>query len=334
MATSFDLPGMILVTGSGPGTGKSSLSDALFRQLQLTGKPVQWIYESDLFRVQALKYFDTEVQQYDTAAFDSLLAGIEEVAALCRDSGETWIIDSLVPGYFGFFWLLGRYPLQEIEAMGRRLWQLLEPSHPLIVYLQADAASAYERATAGRGDAWGERIARLVQSWPLPHYPLGPLCSRDDVIGFLDWADRESRRLLAGWPGEILVVNTTAMPLEGSLRTVLSHLQLPLRSAQSPVGSGDLDRYTGRYLSVVEDDSPPEIEVSLAADGLWADFHWPSSHRLVPEGGTRFSLEATTSQLVFDVSPEEHIRGLSVRFGWRDDASHRYRKIDDGSRPR
>lgn len=193
---------MILVTGSGPGTGKSSMSDALFRQLRLAGKSVQWIYGSDLWRVDALRRFDTEVQQYDTAAFDSLLAGVEEVVTLWRESGETWIIDSLVPGYFGFFWLLGRYPLQEIEAMGCRLWQLLEPSHPLIVYLQADAASAYERAIADRGDAWGERIARLMQSWPLPHYPPGPLCSRDDVIGFLDWADRESLRLLAGWPGE------------------------------------------------------------------------------------------------------------------------------------
>lgn len=334
MATPFDLPGMILVTGSGPGTGKSSMSDALFRQLRLAGKPVQWIYESDLFRVQALNHFDTEVQEYDTAAFDSLLAGVQEVGALCRASGETWIIDSIVPGYFGFFWLLGRYPLQDIEAMGRRLWHLLEPLHPLIVYLQADAASAYERAIADRGDAWGERVARRMQSFRLPHYPPAPLCSRDDVISFLDWADRESRRLLVGWPGEILVVDTTAMPLEDSLRTVLSHLHLPLRSQRAWVDAGDLDRYTGRYLSLDEDDSPPEIEVSLAADGLWADFHWPSSHRLVPEGGTRFSLEATTSQLAFEVSPEEHIRGLSIRFGWRDDASHRYRKVDDGGRPR
>ena len=47
MAAPLDLPGLILVTGSGPGTGKSSISDALFRQLRLAGKPVQWIYESD-----------------------------------------------------------------------------------------------------------------------------------------------------------------------------------------------------------------------------------------------------------------------------------------------
>lgn len=333
MAALPDLPGLILVTGSGPGTGKSSMSDALFCQLRLAGKPIQWIYESDLFRVDALKRFNGEAQQDNPAALDSLLAGVQELAALCRDSGETWIIDSLVPGYFGYFWLLGHYPLREVEAMGRRLWQLLEPSHPLIVYLQADAASAYERAIADRGNEWGERIARLMQSWPLSHYPPGPLCSREDVIGFLDWADRESRRLLAGWPGEILVVNTTTMPLEGSLRMVLSHLQLPLRSQRAWVDSGDLDRYTGRYLSLDEDHSPLEIEVSLAVDGLWVDFHWPSSHRLVPEGGTRFSLEATTWELVFDVSPEEHIRGLSIHFGWRDDAPHRYRKADYGGRP-
>jgi hypothetical protein len=330
MAAPLDLPGLILVTGSGPGTGKSSMSDALFRQLRLAGTPVHWIYESDLFRVDALRRFNGEVQQEDAAALDSLLAGVKELVALWRDSGDIWIIDSLVPGYFGFFWLLGRYPLQEIEAMGRRLWQLLEPSHPVIVYLQADPASAYERAIAGRGEEWGERIARLMQSWPLSHYQPGPLRSREDVIRFLDWADRESRRLLASWPGEILVVNTTEMPLDGSLRTVLSYLRLPLRSAQSRVDTGDLDRYTGRYLSLDEDASPPEIEVSLAVDGLWADFHWPSSHRLVSEGGTRFSLEATTSQLIFDVSPEDHVRGLSIRFGWRDDAPHRYRKADNG----
>jgi len=121
MAAPLDLPGLILVTGSGPGTGKSSISDALFRQLRLAGKPVQWIYESDLFRVDALKRFNAEIQQDDAAAVDSLLAGIQELVALCRDSGETWIIDSIVPGYFGFFWLLGRYPPQEIEVMGHPL---------------------------------------------------------------------------------------------------------------------------------------------------------------------------------------------------------------------
>lgn len=333
MAASLGLPGLILITGSGPGTGKSSMSDALFRQLRLAGKPVQWIYESDLFRVNALKRFNEDVQQDDTAACDFLLAGVQELVALWRDSGETWIVDSLVPGYFGFFWLLGRYPLQEIEAMRRHLWQLLEPSHALIVYLQADATSAYERAIADRGDAWGERIARLMQSWPLSHYPPGPMCSRGDMMVFLDWADRESRRLLAGWPGEMMVVDTTDMPLDGSLRTVLSHLGLPLRSPQSRVDAGDLARYTGRYLSLDEDASPPEIEVSVVGDDLRADLHWPSSYRLMPEGGTRFSLEATTWELVFAVSLEKHIHGLSIRFGWRDDAPHRYRKADDGGRP-
>jgi hypothetical protein len=333
VVASLDLPRLILVTGSGPGTGKSSMSDALFRRLRLAGKPVQWIYESDLFRVDALKRFNEEVQQDDAAALDSLLAGVTELVALWRDSGETWIVDSLVPGYFGFFWLLGRYPLQEIEVMGRRLWQLLELLHPLIVYLRADATSAYERAIADRGDEWGERMARLMQSWPLSHYPPGPMRSRADMMSFLDWADRESRRLLAGWPGEMLVVDTTDMPLDGSLRTVLSHLRLPLRLAQSRVDTGDLSRCTGRYLSLDEGASPPEIEVGLAVDDLRADLHWPSSYRLVPESGTSFRLETTTWELVFDVSPEEQIRGLSIRFGWRDDTRHRYRKADDGGRP-
>src|SRR5947209_27595 len=331
MAAPLDLPGLILVTGSGPGTGKSSISDALFRQLRLAGKPVQWIYESDLFRVDALKRFNAEIQQADAAALDSLLTGVQELVAVWRDSGKTWIIDSLVPGYFGFFWLLGRYPLQEIEAMGRRLWQLLEPSHSMIVYLRADSTSAYERAIADRGNEWGERIARLMQSWPLPHYPPGPLCSRGDVLGFLDWADRESRRLLAGWPGETLVVDTTDMPLERSLRTVLRRLRLPLLSAQSPVAIEDPSCYTGRYLSLDERASPPEIEIKLAVDGLRADLHWPSSYRLMPESKTRFRLEATTWDLVFDVGPEEHVGGLSIRFGWRDDAPHRYRRADGES---
>lgn len=148
-------------------------------------------------------------------------------------------------------------------------------------------------------------------------------------MGFFAWADRESRRLLAAWPGETLVVDSRDTPLDGSLRTVLSHLRLPLLPAQSRVDTGDLSRFTGWYLSLDTDASPAEIEVSLAGDGLWADLHWPSSHRLVPENETRFSLEATTWELVFDVSPEEQVRGLSIRFGWRDDTPHRYRRADN-----
>jgi broad-specificity NMP kinase len=97
MAAPLDLPGLILVTGTGPGTGKSSTADALFRQLRLAGKPVHWIYESDFFRMDALRRFNSEAPAEDPAALDSLLAGVQELVAVVRDSGDTWIIDSLVP---------------------------------------------------------------------------------------------------------------------------------------------------------------------------------------------------------------------------------------------
>jgi len=38
MAAPLDPPGLILVTGSGSGAGKSSMSDAIFRQLRLTSR--------------------------------------------------------------------------------------------------------------------------------------------------------------------------------------------------------------------------------------------------------------------------------------------------------
>ena len=90
-------------------------------------------------------------------------------------------MDHRLPSFPGFFWLLGREPLERIERYGQQLAEIVLPLRPLIVYLDADVATAFDRAIAVRGDLWGTRIIEHLKTWNVPYYPmhsvLAPTCS-------------------------------------------------------------------------------------------------------------------------------------------------------------
>ena len=142
---------LIMVSGSSPGAGKTTASEALARQLTRRASPCRRLSEGELLRMEEFAQFDQAVGCNDPDAIDALLAAARTLASDAGGSEATWITDALLPG---FFWLCGRYPPERVAAFSTDLAHVLVPLQPLIIYLDADVATAIARATLARGAHW------------------------------------------------------------------------------------------------------------------------------------------------------------------------------------
>ena len=212
---------VIMVSGASPGAGKSTLSAMLAHDLTQHGIPTNWLSEDDLLELELFARFDQELGNNDLHAIDSLFKGARTLFANDDGTGRMWITDALLPG---FFWLLGRYPIERVAAFGDALARLLRPLQPIIVYLAGDVAELFGRAISKRGLLWGERMIAAFQRWDLPYYPEMPLRDLDDVVRFLEWLNRHTLALLAAWPGETLILDTTHTPVPELKERLLTYL--------------------------------------------------------------------------------------------------------------
>lgn len=202
---------LIMVSGSSPGAGKSTASEALARQLARHGSPCRWLSEGELLRMDGFAQFDEAVGSNDPDAIEVLLAAARTVTSKAVGSEETWITDALLPG---FFWLCGRYPPDRVAAFSSDVAQVLAPLRPLIVYLEVDVARAIARATQARGAQWLELLVRAVQRWRVPYCPDTPLRTFDDVLRFFWWLNQQTLELLARWPGPTRILHSPPIQLD------------------------------------------------------------------------------------------------------------------------
>jgi hypothetical protein len=213
---------LVMFTGSTSGAGKSTLSDFLSRQLVAHGVPSRWISEEDFLRMDELSEYIRLWYGGDPGVAEALLAAARTIFIGFEERDETWVTDTQFPG---FFWLLGRVSMERIERFADGMAQVLLPMHPLIVYLDADIPTAFDRAVAMRGIAWGERIIDSAKDWSLPYYPHEPR-SADDVFQFQIWVNKHVRRLFQSWPGEILTLDTTGSSMKETKNLLLRHFGL------------------------------------------------------------------------------------------------------------
>lgn len=171
---------LIMVAGSSPGVGKSTLSHVLFQQFMAHAMPVHWFYEEDLGQLPAFAPF---LQALSTSPpqIEVFLHAVAAFVPTCVAMDATIITDSFLPGHLFFF---GSYPRPMLETFNQQVYRLLQPLHPLLIYLQSDILAAYARAIRQRGVVWQERLLGRMNTWQLPLYPHTPFRDLHDVICF------------------------------------------------------------------------------------------------------------------------------------------------------
>jgi hypothetical protein len=286
---------LFMITGPGPGSGKSTLSAYLYRQLLLHDIPSAWFYEDDFLRMDSMSAYRARWNRSDPGAMDALLSAAQQLSHEHFATGKILITDALLPG---FYWLLLKFQREEIEAYSRTLADTLQPLRPLLVYVDADPRTAFERAASRRGEAWADDFLLRVSQWPLPHYPEPEVRTREDLIALNGWLAAQALTLARKWPGEALFLNSTDLGLSETRHRLLEAAGLD-RVEDTWPALIDSSAYIGTYEEIVSTGHGKALTISLLENELHVDAHWPAGSRLVAEAPDTFRLDSTSDVLQF-----------------------------------
>jgi hypothetical protein len=302
---------LIMLAGSAPGAGKSTLSEFLFDQLTRHAIPTRWIYEEDILH---LDVFAPVVQFFlhgQGDGIEALLGATSRFVQVAIAANEVVITDSIFPAYTWLF--AAGYPRAQIGEFSAQLAQLLAPLQPLTIYLNSDVATSLKRAVAQRGTAWLDDLIAAMQTYT--YCQTHPARDIDDVIAFFESVTQLSRELFADWPHPTLALDTIATPLDQVAAALLQHFDMPGQATGSMPTATDLRQYVGVYVPRDPAATSPSLEIRLVDGELFVDDYWPNGCRLIPEGPAQFRLQSTNRRVIFNTQSQTESCGLMYAYG-------------------
>jgi thymidylate kinase len=302
---------LIMLAGSSPGAGKSTLSEFLFDQLTRSSMPTRWIYEEDILHIEAFAPVIQFFQHGQGDAIEALLGFTCRFVQDALSADEVVITDSIFPAYTWLF--AAGYSRAQIAAFSAQLARLLAPLPPLTIYLDSDVATSLTRAVAQRGRPWLDDLIAAMQTYT--YCQTHPVRDMGDVIGFFESVRQLSLELLADWPHPTLALDTIAAPLDQIGATLLQHLDLPAQTTVPMSIATDLHQYVGVYIPRDTAAASPPLEIRLVDGALIVNTYWPNGCRLLPEGPAQFRLQSTNRRVTFDTQPQREPSGLTYAYG-------------------
>ncbi len=204
---------LVLFYGAGSGKGKSTLSRLLFDRLAENQVPSRLIREEDVLKLDAFAAYVRAVSEGRGGDAAELLASCTAFVRGCEETDEVWICDSILPGSD---WLASSgCPPERIRRFSRDLARMLTELDPLLVLLVGNVERALARAIEERGLAWARGLAakRCADDEP------------DALVPYFSELEALSLELLAEWPFEKLVLDTSALDLRQCEREILSRVE-------------------------------------------------------------------------------------------------------------
>lgn len=205
---------LIMVTSSGPGAGKSIMTEFLAEQLTAQGVPVRCIQEDDVAHLDIFTPLRDSFHKGFPDVVDALLAASENLVLESADLPSVHLVDALLPGYH---FLFGLYPASRVALYNIDLHKALYSMGPMIVYLKSDIESSFRRAVDERGKEWLDEFLERINR----HYHTAqnlctslPLTSIRDVVSFFEEMDQLMLRMVGEWAGKSLVVETRGRSID------------------------------------------------------------------------------------------------------------------------
>lgn len=309
---------LILLYGSSPGAGKSTLSSRLRQALAAQELPVHWIYEDDVlhldFFAPVMAYMRGEGAKEMT---DACLAATAKLVEAYTHSDTIIITDSILPYYDWLF--AAKYDVATVASFSQTLEEQLRPLRPLVVYLQADIATALHRAVAQRGAPWLEGSITFMNRWQANQ--AAPITNLAEVIAYWQQTDRWKVACLSAWAGEILWLDSALYTAEDCAEQLVSYLGLtPVDSQPVPQQAdlySSLAHYAGHY-TLCGDEAPDDqrtLTIRQVDGALWVDLYWPNGCRLVPVNASTLQLEDTSHWL--EAADPIHTPGARLHYHYR-----------------
>ena len=203
---------LILFYGPGSGSGKSTLSRLIHDVLQQKGVKTRYVAESDVLHLDAFAPYVKEVKQNNPGDVQVLLASCECFIDTCTQSEQVYVVDSILPCTD---WLVtAGCTRQQIKRFNTQLNQLMTELNPIQIFLTGDTEIFLQRAIANRGENWAKRLTQ-------------ERCNSDDIqdlITYFNEMGEVAFELLAAWPFQKIVLDTTKRELPICAAEILKHL--------------------------------------------------------------------------------------------------------------
>lgn len=202
---------LIIFYGACSGIGKSTLAAAFVEWLRKRGENIDWLHEEYVLDDPTFAEVVTAVNKQNHAELPALcLAATETLIAKTVTNQTILITDSILP-YFD--WLFAaNIPFTTIEQFSQKLFEILQPLNPLIVYLTGDIATAYQRAGDSRRQDWLAENIAFMHSWATNRHH--KQFTFDHAVAYREKTNQLNLQLLQHKTAKCLVLNTVADSFE------------------------------------------------------------------------------------------------------------------------
>ena len=169
----------LLIVGTGPGTGKSTVAGHAHSALEQTGQPVHCLYEVEALGQPEFGPFFESFRRGDRNMAAALRTALDRYLDRVVTDGTILVTESLLP--FVRWLVLGDVDRAAINQFCDWLADRLKTRAPMLAIVSCDRATAVGRASADRGPAWHERWRNQSAHYPL--YERLPAIDRWTVLG-------------------------------------------------------------------------------------------------------------------------------------------------------
>jgi thymidylate kinase len=196
---------LILVTGSVPGVGKSSLATGLAAAFDADNRRVELFREEDIRSNVAFRQVMYEFDSVGEVQRATLLSAAADYLTSVRERGsDVVVLDALLP-YLPSLLAWG-YTDDDIAKFFDRLAELFDGFAVLELHLVANPRVALARAAEREGGAWLENHIAKVSRFT----SMRRISTLDDVLAFYRDATARSQSLLARSPWPVAQIDATA----------------------------------------------------------------------------------------------------------------------------
>jgi hypothetical protein len=283
---------LIILSGSGPGAGKSATCEWLIEQLKGHSIPAHWIYEDHVLFLPEFANFVRDIKSDPKRSAASLIKAIHQFVVNRQNDEILYISDSLFPCTTWFYG--AGYRDTHIIDLSDEIMYLLAPLRPIVFHLQVSIQACFSRASKHRGELYFVDHLHAINNWP--RLRDNPIHDKNDMMNLFTTTDQLTRKVLERWPEISFVVDASGSfeELQGVILEKLNLEKLEISKRDIPFEG----KYIGRFVSEGEP-THQDLIINKSDDNLMVNRYWPTGCRLVYIDQDQFRLQGTDHTLTF-----------------------------------
>ena len=293
-----------------PGSGKSTLSQYIYQQIQLNGESVYWLDEYEHDGAQFSEFWK-EYDNADENIINTLLSCWKDLIKGVEKSNRTVLMDSAFLSYTLYLLNL-EISKDKINSYFIELNNILKDLTPRIIFLKGDTETIIGRACKRRGYNWTNFTIEKIEEGPYQRTR-----NRTGFNGMVEYfSDAQDLYFellpLSSFP--VLQIDVTEENWSETEDIVLSWLGYGRINSDYILDDSSFENYLGEYQ--VPEDFPAKgekLKIVIEDNQLILKGTYWKDYKLFPKSETHFLIKGIPMELKFKVDKGQ-ISGFDYTF--------------------